>query len=109
MSSARRSGGERRERGSGGRSKSPDMSEQPGLRRLVQKRLLEDVFDGASGECMHVLPLQQQIQPILLLAYFVLEPEKYLIVMSAFPVVFIVAFSCRICSQRPKLEGVGRG
>lgn len=44
--SARRSGGS-------GRSKSPDnmTGDQPGLRRLVQKRLLEDVFEGASGTC----------------------------------------------------------
>lgn len=43
-----------RSRRSGGssRSKSPDYmtGDMPGLRRLVQKRLLEDVFDGASGE-----------------------------------------------------------
>jgi hypothetical protein len=34
------------------RSKSPDMQpgEQPGLRRLVQKRLLDDVFQAASGK-----------------------------------------------------------
>eukprot|EP00977_Amphora_coffeiformis_P003208 scaffold597_cov176-Amphora_coffeaeformis.AAC.14 len=49
MSSARSS---RRSGGGSSRSKSPDQlsGEQPGLRRLVQKRLLEDVFDGASGE-----------------------------------------------------------
>ena len=47
MSSGRSS----RNRGSG-RSKSPDhlTGDMPGLRRLVQKRLLEDVFDGASGK-----------------------------------------------------------
>lgn len=33
------------------RSKSPDIlqSEQPGLRRIVQQRLLKDVFDSTSG------------------------------------------------------------
>ena len=44
-----------RSRRSGGssRSKSPDImtADMPGLRRLVQKRLLEDVFDGASSKC----------------------------------------------------------
>jgi hypothetical protein len=44
MSSARRSVR------TGGRSKSPDglTGEQPGLRRLVQKRLLDDVFEKSS-------------------------------------------------------------
>jgi hypothetical protein len=33
------------------RSKSPDIlqSEQPGLRRIVQQRLLKDVFESTSG------------------------------------------------------------
>jgi hypothetical protein len=33
------------------RSKSPDLlqSEQPGLRRIVQQRLLKDVFESTSG------------------------------------------------------------
>lgn len=52
--SARRSAGgdsSSSDRRSSGRSKSPDhlTGDQPGLRRIVQKRLLTDVFDGASG------------------------------------------------------------
>ena len=37
--------------GASRRSKSPDIvqSEQPGLRRIVQQRLLKDVFDSTSG------------------------------------------------------------
>lgn len=48
MSSSRSS----RRSGGSSRSKSPDhlTGDQPGLRRIVQKRLLEDVFDGASGK-----------------------------------------------------------
>jgi hypothetical protein len=64
MSSARQSGGGGGSSGRGaprgrasasGRSKSPDQlpGQQPGLRRLVQKRLLEDVFEAASGKSQH--------------------------------------------------------
>jgi hypothetical protein len=45
-------GGARVRASAAGRSKSPDMlpGQQPGLRRLVQKRLLDDVFEAASGK-----------------------------------------------------------
>lgn len=48
MSSARTS---TRVTASSRRSKSPDLlqGEQPGLRRIVQTRLLKDVFDTTSG------------------------------------------------------------
>lgn len=56
MSSARGAssgrGGSRPRASAAGRSKSPDApsGQQPGLRRLVQKRLLDDVFEAASGK-----------------------------------------------------------
>jgi hypothetical protein len=68
MSSARGSGsggggGPRtRVSASSRRSKSPDMiaGEQPGLRRLVQKRLLDDVFEAASGKSQSQQEQDQQ-------------------------------------------------
>jgi hypothetical protein len=56
MSSARprasaSSGQQRTSIASSRRSKSPDLlqQEQPGLRRIVQQRLLKDVFESTSG------------------------------------------------------------
>lgn len=59
MSSARRS------TRTGGRSKSPDGStgEQPGLRRLVQKRLLDDVFEKSSRKFGVVLLVKSSLFP----------------------------------------------
>ena len=97
MSSARS-----RRSGGSGRSKSPDhmTGDMPGIRRLVQKRLLEDVFDGASGTYYYYIMLikrretnkQQQVALYCVVMKFSLEGTRQ------YPLTPSCCASCFACS-----------
>jgi hypothetical protein len=59
------------------RSKSPDMAagQQPGLRRLVQKRFLDDVFEAASGKSQQEQCEQCRCLPVARIPHSPLEED----------------------------------